>query len=158
MRRNLLSSIVAAALLPAGFLCAAPGAGSSPAQYLSQIDEQTYQIQTQADRLERFVRSGAHGGNDSAGYTYGMTEGAQKLLALLDQIAAQPSATNDTRLQVKKMKLMTAELMAFSGDAFDELETPALALHAENVVANTANIEARCNMIRGAAQDLFVAR
>jgi hypothetical protein len=89
MRRNFLSSIglssiMAAALLPAGSLWAAPDTGSPAAQYLNQIDEQTHQIQTQADRLEAYVRSGAHDWNSSAGYTYDMAEGAQKLLALLD--------------------------------------------------------------------------
>ncbi len=152
-----LSSILAAALLPAGSLWAAPDIGSPAAQHLNQIDEQTYQIQTQADRLEAYVRSGAHDWNSSAGYTYDIADGAQKLLALLGQVAARPGATNDTRMQVEKMKMMTAELLAFAGDALDDLGTRALALHAENVFANTANIEARCNMIRSAAQNLRTA-
>jgi hypothetical protein len=157
MRRSFLSSIIAAALLPAGSLWAAPATGNSAAQYLNQIDQQTYQIETQADGLEAYVRSGSHDWNNSAGYAYDMAEKAQKLMALLDQVAARPGATNETRIQVEKMKMMTAEVMAFTGNAFDDLESRAVALHAEDVFANTANIEARCNMIRSAAQNLFVA-
>ena len=154
MRRNFLSGILPAAILAAGSLWAAPNA----AQYLNEIGEQTYQIQTQADGLERYVRSGAHDWNSSAAYTYDMAEGAQKLLALLDQVAAQPGATNDTRLQVKKMKSMTEELIAFTSSALDDLDQHAMALHAYGVFANMANIEERCSMIRGAAQNLLVAR
>jgi hypothetical protein len=159
MRRNFLSSIflpsiVPAAILAAGSLRAAPTA----AQYLSEINEQTYQIQTQADSLERYVRSGAHDWSSSAAYTDDMAESAQKLLALLDQIAAQPGATNDTRLQVKKLKSMTDELIAFTSGARDDLDQHAMALYAYGVFANMANIEERCNMIRGAAQNLLVAR
>jgi hypothetical protein len=162
MRRNFLSSIrlstiVAAALLPAGSLWAAPNAGTS-AHYLTQIDQQTYQIQTQADRLEVYVRSGADEWTVNAGFAADMADGAQKLLALLDQVAAQPRATNDTRMQVEKMKVMTAEVMAFTGNAYRDLEARALPLHARDVLANTANIEALCNTIRGAAQTLATAR
>jgi hypothetical protein len=159
MRRNFLSSVVLpsifpAAILAAGSLWAAPNA----AQYLNEINEQTFQIQTQADRLDAYVRSGSRDPNNSAAYTLDMAEGAQKLLALLDQVAAQPGATNDTRLQVKKMKSMTEELMAFTSNARGDVDTRAIALHADNVFANTANIEEHCNMIRIAAQNLLAAR
>jgi hypothetical protein len=154
MRRTFLSRILPTAILAAGSLWAAPNA----AQYLNEINEQTYQIQTQADGLERYVRSGAHDWNSSAAYTYDMAGNAQKLLALLDQVAAQPGATNDIRLQVKKMKSMTDELLAFASNALGDLDARALALHADGVFANTANIEERCNMIRSAAQNLLVAR
>lgn len=97
---------------------------------------------------------GAHDRNRSAGYTVDMAEGAQKLLTLLDQVAAQPGITNNTRLQVEKMKSATAEVMAFTGNALGELETRAMALHAENVFVNTANIEALHHTIRGAAQSI----
>ena len=73
MRRNFLSSMLTAAILAAGSLWAAPNA----AQYLNEISEQTYQIQTQADSLERSVRSGAHDWNSSAAYTYDMAERAK---------------------------------------------------------------------------------
>jgi hypothetical protein len=154
MRRNLLPSILPAAILAAGSLWAAPNA----ARYLNEIGEQTYQIQTQADGLEGYVRSGAHDRNNSSAYTVNMAEGAQKLMALLDQIAAQPAATNDTRLQVKKMKSMTEDLMAFTSSALDDLDPHPTALHVDGVFADMANIEERCNMIRNAAQDLLAAR
>jgi hypothetical protein len=64
MRRNLLSimplTVLAAALLPAGSLWAAANTSNPAAQHLNQINEQTYQIQAQADRLEAYVRSGSH--------------------------------------------------------------------------------------------------
>jgi len=159
MRRNLLSSItlstiMAAALLSAGSLWAAPNFGNSATPYLNRINEQAYQIQTQADRLEAYVRSGSHDWSSSMVYTAGMAEGAQKLLALLDQVAAQPGITNDTRLQVEKMKSATAEVVAFTGNALGELDTRSMALHAENIFANTANIEALCNTIRSEAQSI----
>ncbi len=162
MRRNFLSSIVlsaaVAALVPSGSLWAAPTAGKSAAQYLNQINEQTNQIQAQADLLERYVRSGADEWTVNAGFATEMAEGAQKLSALLDQVAVQPGATNDTRMQVEKMKSMTAELMAFTGNAFHDLDPRLLALRADTVLANTANIEERCNMLRSAAQNLLLAR
>lgn len=154
MRRDFFCCILPAAILAGGSLWATPTAG----QYLNEISEQTYQIQTQADGLERYVRSGAHDWNSSSAYAYDMAERAQKLLTLLDQVAAQPGATNDTRLQVKKIKSMAEELIAFSSSALGDLDVRTLALHTNNVFANTANIEDRCNMIRSAAQDLLLAR
>src|SRR5579863_2966152 len=158
MRRNLLSTIIAATLLPAGALWAAPNLGNSAAPYLNRINEEAYQIHARADRLDACVRSGARDCVNLTGYTAEMAEGAQKLLTLLDRVAAQPGATNDTRLQLEKMKNATAEVMAFTGNALGELETRATALHAGNVFADTANIEALCDTIRGAAQGLTVAR
>jgi hypothetical protein len=158
MRRNLLSTIIAAALLPAGSLWAAPSFGNSAAPYLNQINEQAYLIHARADRLEACVRSGVRDCVNLTGYTAEMAEGAQKLLTLLDRVAAQPGATNDKRLQVEKMKNATAEVMAFTSNALGELETRATALHADNVFADTANIEALCDTIRGAAQGLASAR
>jgi len=159
MRRNLLSSItlstiVAAALLPAGSVWAAPNFGNSATPYLNRINQQAYQIQAQADRLEANVRSGSHDWTSSTSYTADMAEGAQRLLALLDQVAAQPGITNDTRMQVEKMKSATAEVVAFTGNALGELDTRSMALHAENIFANTANIEALCNTIRSEAQSI----
>jgi hypothetical protein len=154
MRRDFFCCILPAAILAAGSLWAAPNAG----QYLNQIHEQTYQIQTRADGLERYVRSGGHDWNSSSAYAYDMAEGTQRLMALLDQVAAQPGATNDTRLQVKKMKSMAEELIAFSSGALGDLDVRTLALHTNSVFANTANIEDRCNLIRSAAQDLLLAR
>jgi hypothetical protein len=157
MRRNFPSSILAAAILAAGSLAAAPNAGVPAAQYLSQINEQTFQIQTQADRLEAYLRSGAHDWTNSATYTFGIAEEAQKLSALLDQVAARPGANNDTRMQVQKMKTLTTEVLAFAGSALQALDTHAMALHKDNVFANTSNIEERCDMIRSAAQNLLIA-
>jgi hypothetical protein len=159
MRRNFLFSImpvtiITAALLPAGSAWAAPNAGNSATHYLNQISDQAYQIETQADRLEAYLRSGAHDQVNSAGFTMDIAEGAQKLWVLLDQVAAQPGATNDTRMRVRKMKSMTSELMAFTGNAFNDVETQGLALHLNSVFANTANIEERCDIIRNAAQAL----
>jgi hypothetical protein len=56
------------------------------------------------------------------------------------------------------MKSATAEVMAFTGNALDELDTRAMALHAENVFTNTANIEALCSQIRSGAQSLAASR
>jgi hypothetical protein len=158
MRRNFLNTILAAALLPAGSLWAAPNFGSSAAPYLSQIHEQAYQIETQADRLEAFARSGGRDEKYSAGLTFDMEERAQKLLALFDQVAAQPGATNDTRMQVKKMKDAAAELMAFAANAFGELQTRAVAIHADNLVSDTGSIAELCDVIRSTAHNLSVSR
>ena len=161
MRRNILSSITlstigAAALLPAG-LWAAPNASTS-AHYLTQVDQQTFQIQTQADRLEEYVRSGVDEWTINASLTADIADGAQKLSALLDQVAAQPGANNDTRMQVEKLKTLTAEVMAFSGSAYRDLETRAFPLYQRDVLINTVMIEERCNLIRSAAQTLANAR
>jgi hypothetical protein len=156
MRRNLLCSIIAAALLPAGSLWAAPSLGNSG--YVNQIHEQVFQIQAGADGLEAYVRSGAHDWNSMAVYAADMAERGQKLLGLLDQIGAQPGATNDTRIQVEKMKSATAEMMAFAGNALGEMETRAIGLHAGNVFTDTGNIEALCNTIQRAAQGLANGR
>jgi hypothetical protein len=158
MRRNVLSGAVAAAILVAGPVWAAPNTGASAAQFLNQINVQTNRIQTHADRLEAYVRSGARDWNNSAAYAFDMAEEAQKLSTLLDLVAAQPGASNDTRRQVQKMKSMTDELMAFAGDTLGDLDSHTIALHRNNVFANTANIEVRCSMIRSAAQALLIAR
>jgi hypothetical protein len=154
MRRKFLCSIAAAALLPAASVWAAPNA----TQYVNQINEQTYQIQTQADRLETYVRSGADEWTVNAGFTSDMARAAQKLLALLDQVAAQPGATNATRMQVAKMKILTTEVLAFTANASSDLDMRVLPLHWREVLANTFNIEERCNMIRNAAQSLGSTR
>jgi hypothetical protein len=158
MTRNILSGIIAAALLPAGSLWAAPNTVNSAAQYLNQVNEQAYQIQAQADRLDASVRSGSSDWITSASYTAEMSEGAKKLLVILDQVAVQPGATNDTRIQVEKMKNATAEVIAFASNALDELGPRALALHSGEVFTNTANIEALCGQIRSTAQNLGASR
>jgi hypothetical protein len=156
MRRNFLF-IVPGAILAAGTLCAAPSSVSS-AQYLNQINEQTHQIEAQADGLERYVRSGARDVVNSTAYTVDMADDEQKLLVVLDQIAARPGATNDTRIQVEKLKTATVELMAFTGSALHDLESRALALHEQDVFANISNIEERCSAIRSAAETLLLVR
>jgi len=158
MRRNILSSIIAAALLPAGSLWAAPNAGSPAAQLVNQINEQTSQIRNDADDLEQYVRSGADEWTINAGLAATMAENARTVISLLDQVAAQPGATNDTRLQVEKLKNMTEEVLAFDGNAYNELALRALALHARDVVADAGNIENLCNQIHNAAQNLLAAR
>jgi len=157
MRRKFLFLTIMAALLPAASVWAVPNAGKSAAQYLNQINEQTYQIQTQADQLEEYVRSGADGWTINAGFATDMSEGAQKLSALLDQVAAQPGATDDTRMQAEKMKSTTAELIAFSRNTLADLDPRLVALRADDVLTNTANIEELCNRIRSAAQNLLLA-
>jgi hypothetical protein len=156
MRRNFLF-IVPGAILAAGTLCAAPN--SSPSvHYLNQINEQTYQIQAHADGLESYVRSGARDVLSSTTYTVDMADDEQKLLAVLDQVAARPGATNDTRMQVEKLKTVTIELMAFTGSALHDLGPRALALHEQDVFANVSNIEERCSAIRSAAETLLAVR
>ena len=133
MRRNIFSSILPPRFLPAGSLWAAPNPGPSD-QYLNQITEQTYQIQTQADHLEAYVRSGAHDWTVPLAYAQTWRSGAQKLLTLLDQFVAQPGATNDTRQQVEKMKSMAVELNALSVAARWAIWTSrAMALHAGEI-------------------------
>jgi hypothetical protein len=157
MRRNILPGIIAAALLPAGSLWAAPHANAA-AQYLNQINEQTYQIQADAGLLEQYVRSGAVDWTINAGVTVDVAEGAQKLLRLLDQVAAQPGATNDTRLQMEKIRSLTSEVLAFDDNALSELEPRALALNARNVMVNATHMQELCNTIRGTVQSLLAAR
>jgi hypothetical protein len=145
-----LSSIMAAALT--GSLWAA---NISPfAQDLNQVGEQAYQLQTQADRLEAYVRSGAHDWVTSASFASDMAREAQTLSSLLDKVAVRPGATNDTRMQVRKMKDLTDELTAFTGNTLGDLDSHGMALRLNGIFANTANIEDRCDMIRSAAQVL----
>lgn len=154
MRRNLLSGIIAAALLPAASLWAAPDAAAPSTEYLNQINDQAFQIQTRADRLESYLRSGAHDAPSASGYTLDIAEGARKLAALLDQFVAQPGTTNDTRQQVERMKVAAAELGAFAGNAYQNLDSHAMALHLDAILANISNIMDRGNMLRATAQSL----
>lgn len=160
MRRNLLSGIVAAALLPAALLSntlwAAPDVAPPSTQYLNQIGEQAFQIQVQADRLESYLRSGAHDAVSASGYAFEMAESAQKLATLLDAFVSQPGTTNVTRQQVERMKVALAEIDAFVGSASQDLDTHAMALHLNGILANISNIMDRGNMLRSAAQILTV--
>ena len=152
MRRSLLSSIIAAALVPAASLWAAPNIAAPSGQLLNQISEQAYRIQSQADGLEAYLRSGAHEFSSAAAYTNDMADSAQKLAGLLDQFASQPGATNATRQQADKMKLALVELRAFIGNTVRELDSRAMPLHVEDALATTSGIAARGNSIRSAAE------
>lgn len=154
MRRNLLSGILAAALLPAASLWAAPNVVRPSTPYLNQIGEQAREIQFQADRLEGYLRSGAHDSRYAAGYTSDMAESTQKLAALLDELVSQPGTTNETRQQVDRMKVAVAELGAFVGNASQSLDSHAMALHLADIFASTANITDRGNMIRATVLNL----
>jgi hypothetical protein len=163
MRRNLFSgttlsrialSGVVGALLPAASLWAAPNPATPSAQYLTQINEQTRLIQTQADRLESYLRSGASSATYAAGFTNDMAEGTQKLAALLDEFVSQPGTTNDTRQQVERMKVAVNELEAFVTGASARLDSHAMALRVDSVLASITNIMDRGNLLRTAAQTL----
>jgi hypothetical protein len=154
MRRNLLLGFLAAALLPAASLWAAPNTAAPSAQYLNQISEQARQIQAQADRLESYLRSGAQSATYAAGFTVDMAEGTQKLATLLDEYVAQPGTTNDTRQQVERMKVSVNELEAFVGNAAQNLDSHAMALHLDAILASLSNIMDRGNMVRAAALNL----
>jgi hypothetical protein len=154
MRRNFLAISFATATLAAGSAWAAPNAANSTTHYVNQISEQAFQIEAQADQLEAYVRSGAHDRVSSTAFTSDMSEGAQKLWDLLDKVGAEPGATHETRMRLEKMKILTEELQAFTSNAAFDLESHSLALHAQNVFANTYNIEERCDLLRNAAQDL----
>jgi hypothetical protein len=158
MRRNLLSIILPGAMLAAGTLCAAPNQSGSSAQYLSQITEQTNEIQAQADGLEGYVRAGGNDWANSTAYIFDLAQSEQKLLAVLDQIAAKPGATNETRIQVDKMKTIANELMVFTGTAQHDLDMRTLPLHQRDVFANMTNIENRCDSLRSSAEALLAAR
>lgn len=159
MRRNLFSSIfsgiVVAALVPAS-LWAAPNSVAPSNQILSQITEQTYQLQSQADRLERYLRSGAHDSVYASGLTFDMAEGTLKLATLLDEFVSQPGTVNETRQQVDRMKVTVAELEAFVGGAAQDLDAHSTALHLGNMLASVSNIMDRGNMLRTAARNLAV--
>lgn len=148
MRRSLLSSIFVAALVPAASIWAAPNAAAPSNPYLSQIAEQTYQIQAKADGLERYTRSGAHDSVYAAGLAWDMAGSTQKLAGLLDQYVSQPGTTNETRQQVERMKVSVAELEAFVGNAAQNLDAPAMVLHTPDILASVLNIVDRGNMLR----------
>jgi NH3-dependent NAD+ synthetase len=153
MRRNFLSSVFVAALLPAASLWAAPNAAATSNSYLSQITEQTHQIQAQADRLESYTRSGAHDSVYAAALAWDMAESAQKLAAILDQFVSQPGTTNDIRQQVERMKVSVAELEAFIGSASQNVDRN-MTLHTREVLSSVLNIMDRGNSVRAAAQTL----
>jgi hypothetical protein len=154
MRRNIFSSIIFATLVPAASVWAASNAAAPSAQYVNQITEQTYHIQTQADNLETYLRSGAHDRTSAAGYVQDMADSTQKLASLLERFVSQPGTTNDARQQVDKMKLAVAEMENFVGNAYRDLDSHAMALHLEDILASTENIEIRDTAIRSAAQNL----
>ena len=161
MRRNLLTGtltgLVAAVMIPATSLWAAPVAEPPSTQYLNQISEQALQIQTQADRLEGYLRSGAHDAGSASRYTTDMAGSTQKLATLLDAFVSQPGTTNQTRQQVDRMKVSVAELGAFVGNAYQGLDTRAMALHLDNILANISNIVDRGNALRAAVHTLASA-
>lgn len=154
MRRSLLSSIFVAALVPAASVWAAPNAAATSNLYLSQIAEQTYQIQSQADRLERYTRSGAHDAAYAAGLAWDMAGSTQKLVALLGQFVSQPGTNNETRRQIERMKVTVAELEAFVGSAAQNLDAPSMGLHSRQVLDNVSNIIDRGAALRATAQSL----
>lgn len=154
MRRSLLSSIFVAALVPAASVWAAPNAAAPSNPYLSQITEQTYQIQARADRLERYTRSGAHDSVYASGLASDIAESTQKLAATLDQFVSQPGTTNETRQQVERMKVAVAEMEAFVGSAAQNLEAPSMTLRTRQVLDNVLNIVDRGNIVRASVQTL----
>jgi hypothetical protein len=153
MRRTLLS-IAAAALLPAASVWAAPEAAVPSADYLNQINDQAFQIQVQASRLEGYLRSGAHDAPYAAGYTLDIADGTRRLAVLLDQFVAQPGTTNDTRQQVERMKVAVTELGAFAGNGFQNIDSHAMGLHLDEILASVSNIMDRGNMLRATAHTL----
>ena len=86
-----------------------------------------------------------------------MAEVTLKLSALLDQFVSQPGTTNDTRRQVERMKVSVNELEAFVGNASQNLDSHAMALHLDEILSSISNIIDRGNMLRAAAQNLAVA-
>jgi hypothetical protein len=157
MRRNLFSTILVAALVPAASLWAAPNTAAPSNQIVNQITEQTYQLQTQADHLERYLRSGAQDSAYAGGLTFEMAEGTLKLATLLDEFVSQPGTVNETRQQVDRMKVMVAELEAFVGGAAQNLDAHSTALHAGDILASISNIVDRGNLLRTAARNLAIA-
>jgi hypothetical protein len=154
MRRTIFSSIIFAALVPASSVLAAPNAVVPSSQYLNQISEKTFQIEAEAEGLEAYLRSGARDTVSASAYTVEMSQDTQKLGALLDQFVLRAGTTNETRQQVERMKMEVAELQAFIGNAYRDLDSHSIQLHVDNVLANTANIVDRDSMIRNAAQNL----
>ena len=150
-------AVLTAALIAAASAWAAPSAVAPSAPYLTQIGEQALQIQMQADRLESYLRSGAHDAGYASRFTVDMADGTVKLAALLDEFVAQPGTTNQTRQQVDRMKVAVAELGAFVGNASQNLDSKAMALHLEQILASISNIMDRGNSLRAAARDLTVA-
>lgn len=142
-----------AALVPAASLWAAPNAATTSSPYLNQISEQAAQIQAQADRLERYTRSGARDDRYAAGLASDMAESTQKVAELLDQYVSQPGTTNATRQQVERMKVSVAELEAFVGAAAQTLDKN-MVLHSNEVLSDILNIMDRGSALRSAAQGL----
>ncbi len=157
MRRNLFSTILVAVLVPTASLWAAPNTPAPSNQILSQITEQTYQLQIQADHLERYLRSGAHDSAYASGLAFNMAEGTLKLSSLLDEFVSQPGTVNETRQQVDRMKVTVAELEAFISGAAQDLDARSTALHAGEMLASISNIMYRGNMLRTAARNLSSA-
>lgn len=154
MRRKLLSTLFAAALVPAAALQAAPNVAAPSQEFLQQISQQTYELQAHAGTLEAYVRSGSHDWSTTAGFANDMAENAQKLAALLDRYVAQPGTDNETRRQVDRMKLAVSELRDLIGDALTQLNPHALPLHMNQVFADTDSITDRGAAIRSVAQAL----
>lgn len=153
MRRYLLT-LLTAALVPAATAWAAPATVTPSGQYLMQISDEAVQLQAQADRLESFVRSRSTDAWNASRYTLDMADSVRKLASLLDAFVAQPGTTNDTRQQVERMKVSVAELGAFAGNAYQNLDAHAVAVHAPDILASIANIMDRGNALRAAVRNL----
>jgi hypothetical protein len=133
-------------------LWAAPPVPTSSNQEASQIASEASRVQSDADGLQGYVRSGAADRASVYAYAQDMDHSLRKINSLVNKVASQPGVTGEARAQAEKMKLQAAGLRAIVAGTVTELSPNTLAAHADAVFADTTNIVNRSNMLRASAE------
>jgi hypothetical protein len=141
---------IAAITIPVA-LWAAPPVTTSSNQAASQIASEASRVQSDADGLQGYVRSGAADRASAYAYAQDMDHSLRKIGSLANKVASQPGVTGEALARAEKMKLQAAGLRAMVASTFTELSPNTLAAHAEAVFADTTNIVNRSNMLRATA-------
>lgn len=144
---------IAAVTIPVA-LWAAPRVTASSNQYASQIASEASRVQSDADGLQGYVRSGAADRASVYAYAQDMDHNLRKISSQVDKVASQPGVTGEARAQADKMKLQAAGLRAMVAGTVTELSPNALPEHAEAVFADTTSIVNRSNALRATAESL----
>jgi hypothetical protein len=144
-------SIPAAFLIPTGLWAGSPVATPSH-QYASQIVSEASRVESDADGLQGYVRSGASDRSSVSIYVQDMDHRLRKISSLVDKVVSEPGVSGDARAQAEKMKLQAAGLRAMVAGSATELSPNTLPANAEAVFADTTNIVNRSNSLRASAE------
>jgi hypothetical protein len=151
MQRSRLFAFAAAVSIPVA-LWAAPPVTTSSNQYASQIASEATRVQSDADGLQGYVRSGAADRASLYAYAQDMDHSLRKISSLVDKVSSQSGVTGEARVQAEKMKLQAAGLRAMVAGTVTELSPKTLPAHAEAIFADTTSIVNRSDTLRATAE------